>query len=143
MEKVAFDSHSLVENYHHIKDHYIDDDNTEPLLGSIEFENGQYRYKNKGIQRHKISLAETRLQTNPADLEECNYPNSCPTINHTIVHFKENSEDDEEQTIKNIITEKGQFASYLQNRNMSKKNLKQFYILKKMSIDLFIMLLLF
>jgi hypothetical protein len=43
----------------------------------------------------------------------------------------ENNTDIDEDTIKNIVSTKGKFASYLQNRNIRKINLKKF-LLRKM-----------
>ena len=105
VEKVAFDSHALIDTYHHNHEHY-DEELSAPLMND--------NYDSNGQRNNKHILTETRMETKLSNDEEIsNIPHTYPTL--TLL-----SDDNiEEQTIKNIITPTGNFASYLQNRNLS------------------------
>lgn len=95
LEKVAFNSHSLIAHTHHNDNDVIEENNlNEPLLGN----------NNKERVYHDCNL----------------YQNGNDNTNN----IKNSSEDEEigqdEQIIRNVVSSKGQFSSLLQSRNLSK-----------------------
>jgi hypothetical protein len=111
IEKVAFDSHSLTDHDHgghkheNNKDH---DEIAEPLLNNNES-------KKKELNReNEIHLnAETPNDEETARLNKKGY--------EELGSIEEDSQDDidnTEDTIKNVVSTKGKFASYLQARNL-------------------------
>lgn len=97
LEKVAFNSHSLIAHTHHNdNDNDVIEENNlnEPLLGN----------NNKERVYHDCNL----------------YQNGNDNTNN----IKNSSEDEEigqdEQIIRNVVSSKGQFSSLLQSRNLSK-----------------------
>lgn len=147
LEKVAFDSHALTEHTHHYKhkdvnDHEdIKDDKNEPLLQDEELidenDDGGIRDSNQ----IKKSLANTRkekhdmadeyfISQNTSHPQRNEIFHNCFAVKHSkkIVYEKSKGNltdedidsDQDENTIKHIVTGKGKFISYLHARNLSK-----------------------
>ncbi len=147
LEKVAFDSHSLTEGHHHHHKH-SDNEKLEPFINKglsnsheedvyehlehNDIENhdqhrqgeGDYKLLNnlKKNEKHSSFDKTNRLRTNTYNAKKVNLspPHECQPINVIIDEPKEADAnlDIDEDTIKNIVSTKGKFASYLQNRNI-------------------------
>jgi zinc transporter 1/2/3 len=91
IEKVAFDSHSLIEHDHEGHSHGHGHDHADHALNDKKDEK-------------KIPLKSTHAQELNSDKED-----------------KENDDSDEdEEAIKNVVSSRGKFASFLQQRNILK-----------------------
>ena len=138
VEKVAFDSHSLTEGQHHHHDH-DDNEKYEPFIAkgnSCSIEHEYDDLKNKEINRnnnehdYKIlnALEHTTEETNKRQRNLTYNNQGVNTLlspatydNNMIEEPKECSDHDsdiDEETLKNVLSTKGKFASYLQNRNL-------------------------
>jgi hypothetical protein len=139
VEKVAFDSHSLTEGQHH-HDH-DDHEKYEPFLAkdnkvSIEDEYDELKNKDIHINNNKHdykilnALEHTTEETNIRQ-RNLTYNNDgvnillspVTNVNNILEEPKESSDHDsdiDEETLKNVLSTKGKFASYLQNRNLCK-----------------------
>ena len=131
LEKVAFDSHALTAHTHGEEGTHIHhDDINQPLLDDEE---------ELALNKKKSDIAEEFFKPqNPFDKEN-NVYHDCTNIyksttkssdqgkingnkNNFLIEEKEDSDEDE-NTIKNVLSTKGQFASFLQTRNiMENKN---------------------
>ena len=131
LEKVAFNSHSLTAHTHGEEGTHIHhDDINQPLLDDEE---------ELALNKKKSDIAEEFFKPqNPFDKEN-NVYHDCTNIyksttkssdqgkingnkNNFLIEEKEDSDEDE-NTIKNVLSTKGQFASFLQTRNiMENKN---------------------
>jgi zinc transporter ZupT len=93
IEKVAFDSHSLIEHDHehghdHAHSHGHDDSSHD------------HKHESKKVNDLKVPLnsASHEMKSNQDDQDE--------------------GSDDEEEALKNVVSSKGKFASFLQQRNI-------------------------
>lgn len=108
MEKVAFDSHSLT-SHHHNHNENIESEKQEPLLANNEEEQTKepiYRtltYDNDENNNGNILIEGDQLI------------NSNNTNN---LYMSGEDSDMDELTLKNVLSSKGQFASYLHARNI-------------------------
>ena len=126
LEKVAFDSHALTAHTHGEEGTHIHhDDINQPLLDDEE---------ELALNKKKRDIAEEFFNPqNPFDKEN-NVYHDCTNIyksttkssdhgkingnkNNFLIEEKEDSDEDE-NTIKNVLSTKGQFASFLQTRNI-------------------------
>ena len=126
LEKVAFNSHALTAHTHgEGGSHVHHDDLDEPLLNEFDEEEP---LQGKDI-KNKNDLAD-EFFNDPYEKNKKvfnNYPHLYyPTnrssdnvrINHNFI--EENDSDEDENTLKNVLSSKGQFASFLQTRNILK-----------------------
>ena len=132
LEKVAFDSHALTAHTHGEEGTHIHhDDINQPLLDDEE---------ELALNKKKSDIAEEFFKPqNPFDKEN-NVYHDCTNIyksttkssenakingnkNNFLIEEKEDSDEDE-NTIKNVLSTKGQFASFLQTRNIMENKIQ-------------------
>ncbi len=126
LEKVAFNSHSLTAHTHgEGRSHVHHDDLDEPLLNEFDEEEP---LQGKDI-KNKNDLADEFFndpyEKNKKvfnDYPHLYYPTNRSSDNVRINHnfIEENDSDEDENTLKNVLSSKGQFASFLQTRNILK-----------------------
>lgn len=137
LEKVAFDSHSLTEHTHN-KDKDFDELN-EPLLKEENEEDSkekEQKDKSISIARSTTQSAKLKQKEDLSDYFNAKKePNPKDNIFHDCFALKYNrrysfdqtdannlseiDSDQDENTLKNVVSSKGKFASYLQARNIS------------------------
>ena len=134
VEKVAFDSHSLIEHEHpggpnakeshmsHVNlDHdekvIIKDEKKKALLAPIdtivEEDENEIQQKEAQHRRHLTTM----------NIPITHNPINALIDQHNMDDYNNDSDIDEE-TLKDVISSRGKFATYMQNRNFSKINLK-------------------
>jgi len=127
LEKVAFNSHSLTAHTHgEGRSHVHHDDLDEPLLNEFDEEEN---LKGRHI-KNKNDLAEEFFnipsnEKNKKVFHDCTniyYPTNRSSDNAIInkKFIEEHDSDEDENTLKNVLSSKGQFASFLQTRNILK-----------------------
>ena len=139
LEKVAFDSHSLTEHTHH-KENDLDELN-EPLLKEEKEEDAKEKEQKDKPLPIARSISQSVKPKQKEDLSDYfnakKEPNPKDNIFHDCFALKFNrrysfdntdtnkkseiDSDQDENTLKNVVSSKGKFASYLQARNLSKK----------------------
>ena len=126
LEKVAFNSHALTAHTHgEGRSHVHHDDLDEPLLNEFDEEEP---LQGKDI-KNKNDLADEFFndpyEKNKKvfnDYPHLYYPTNRSSDNVRInkIFIEENDSDEDENTLKNVLSSKGQFASFLQTRNILK-----------------------
>lgn len=128
LEKVAFNSHSLTAHTHgEGRSHIHHDDLDEPLLNEFDEEEN---LKGRDI-KNKNDIAEqffvnTSNEKNKKVYHDCTnniyYPTnrSSDNVINNKHYIEEHDSDEDENTLKNVLSSKGQFASFLQTRNILK-----------------------
>ena len=124
LEKVAFDSHSLLDGEHHHHSHE-DNEKLEPFIKKDSHEEEHQHLDDENQeqeQKHEFTILKN-LENRKSSLEKKGEIKSSSfkseENNILIEEPKENVDlDIDEETIKNIVSTKGKFASYLQNRNI-------------------------
>ena len=131
LEKVAFDSHSLTEHTHH-KENDLDELN-EPLMTEEKEEDKPLpiaRSISQSVKpKQKEDLSDyfnAKKEPNPKDniFHDCfalKFNRRYSFDNTDTNNISEIDSDQDENTLKNVVSSKGKFASYLQARNLSKK----------------------
>jgi hypothetical protein len=147
LEKVAFDSHSLTEGHHYHHDHN-DMEKLEPFLKKglsnshdeyDELENKEVHHYDENHKHNESGFKilkclkkkdkpcsyddKMRMRGNTYNAKNVSFSppnNGDEHINIVVTEPVEadNDIDIDEDTIKNIVSTKGKFASYLQNRNI-------------------------
>jgi hypothetical protein len=125
VEKVAFDSHSLIDHDHHgptskgSRLSHTDEqehkaETKKPLLNNIdtiiEEDENEIQQREGHQRRHQTTIGVTTVH-NPIGA----------LIEQHLEDFNNDSDLDEE-TVKDVITSKGRFATYMQNKNLSNNN---------------------
>jgi hypothetical protein len=151
-EKVAFDSHSLTEHthegHHDIAEiQSISNDDKEATTPLVPIKENEHEEETKGVAEIKEDLADSyfgkhsnkRLwspiikskSNEKAIYSDCfalsfksnNTKNFSMNEGKKDIHEDDEDSDEDEQILKNVVSSKGKFASYLQARNLSKKNI--------------------
>jgi zinc transporter ZupT len=126
LEKVAFDSHSLTEGEHH---HHQHDDNEklEPFINKTGRScSGEEEYQNlKHTEQNKYELNNIQMPRGRSFNTDTHENVKLTPLTNNIIIDEQPKENDnldtidiDEETLKNIVSTKGKFASYLQNRNI-------------------------
>lgn len=127
VEKVAFDSHSLIEH-----EHPVGPGTKESHLSHSEIEHDNKAEKKKSLLAPIDTIVEEdesealtkevpnrRHQTTTGVIVTHNPLNSM--IEQHYMDDINNDSDIDEETLKDVISARGKFATYMHNRNISKK----------------------
>ena len=129
LEKVAFDSHSLTEHTHHKESSNIQQNELEEPLLEKKKENKENSNSKGLIPKEDIAdeYFNVKNEPNPKD----NIYHDCFAVKfnkrysfdkNDNCNMSEVDSDQDENTLKNVVSSKGKFASYLQARNLMQSN---------------------